>query len=63
MFSKPKGSRHEYLSETILVMLELKKSGQSYCKIAHHFEIPKSSITTILHWKARQLDDPPKLSK
>ena len=63
MPSKPKGSRREYSSETISVILELKKSGQSHCEIAHHLEIPKSSVTTILHWEARQSDDLPKPSK
>ena len=61
--SKPKGSRREYLSETISVILELNKSGQSHREIAHHLEILKSSVTTILHRRARQSDDPPKPSK
>ena len=60
---EPKGSRREYLSKTILVILELKKSGQSYCEIAHHLDIFKSSVTTILYREARQSDDPPKPSK
>ena len=63
MRSKLKGFRREYLSETISIILELKKSGQLYCEIAHHLEISKSSVTTILHWKARQSDNPPKPSK
>ena len=63
MPSKPKGSRREYSSETISVILELKKSGQSHREIAHHLEIPKSSVTTILHREARQSDDPPEPSK
>ena len=49
MPSKPKGSRREYSSETISVILELKKSGQSHCEIAHHLKISKSSVTTILY--------------
>ena len=63
MPSKPKGSRREYSSETISVILELKKSGQSHCEIAHHLEIPKSSVTTILHRETRQSDNLPKPSK
>ena len=63
MPSKPKGSRREYSSETISVILELKKSGQSHREIAHHLEIPKSSVITILHREARQSDNPPKPSK
>ena len=60
MPSKPKGSRREYLSETISVILELKKLGQSHCEIAHHLEISKSTVTIIFYQEARQLDDPPK---
>lgn len=45
---KPKGSRCKYSSETISVILKLKKSGQSHYEIAHHLEIPKSFITIIL---------------
>ena len=63
MFSKPKGSRREYLSETISLILELIKSGQSHREIAHHLEILKSSVTTILHRETRQLDNPPKPCK
>ena len=49
MPSKPKGSRHEYSSETISVILELKKSGQLYCEIAYYLEILKFSIIIILY--------------
>ena len=63
MSSKPKSSRREYLSETILVIFKLKKSGQSHCKITHHLEISKSSVTTIPHWEARQSNDPFKPNK
>ena len=41
----------------------MKKSGQSHYEIAHQLEIPKSFITTILYWEARQSDNPPKPSK
>ena len=53
MPSKPKGSRREYSSETISVILELKKSGQSHCEIAYYLKILKSFVITILHWKVR----------
>ena len=49
MPSKPKGSRREYSSETISIILKLKKLGQSHCEIAHHLEIPKSFVITIFH--------------
>ena len=49
MPSKPKGSRREYSVKTILAILELKTSGQTYFKIAHHFKIPKSSVTVTIH--------------
>ena len=58
MPSKPKGSRREYSSETISAIFELKKAGQSHNEIAHHFKIPKSSVTTIIHRKARQSEHP-----
>ena len=63
MFSKPKGFRREYSFETISVFCKLKKSDQSHHEIAHQLEIPKSFITTILDWEARQSNNPPKLSK
>ncbi len=63
MFSKPKGSRRKYLSEIILVFLDLKKLGQLHSEITYHLEIPKSSITTILYRKARQSDNLLKTSK
>lgn len=56
MPSKPKSFRHEYLSETILAILELKMAGQSDNKITYHLKIPKSSMTTIIYHKARQLE-------
>ena len=55
---KPKGSRREYSSETISAIIELKNSGQSHNEIAHHFKIPKCSVTTILHRQARQSEHP-----
>ena len=58
MPSKTKGSRREYSSETISAILELKKAGQSHNEIAHHFKIPKSSVTTIIHREARQSEHP-----
>ena len=58
MPSKPKSSRREYSSETISAILELHKSGQTHGEIAHHFKIPKSSVTTILHRQARQPKQP-----
>ena len=63
MPSKPKGSRREYSVKTISAILELKKSGQTHSEIAHHFEIPKSFVTTILHRQARQLENPFQPSK
>ena len=58
MPSKPKGSRREYLFETISAIIELKNSGQSHNEITHHFKIPKTSVTTILHRQARQSEHP-----
>lgn len=55
---KPKSFRREYSSETISAILELKNSGQSRIEIAHHFKIPQSSVTTILHRQARQSKHP-----
>ena len=63
MPSKPKDSRREYLLKTSLVILELKKLGQLHHKIAHHLEIPKFSITTILYREARQSGNSFKPSK
>lgn len=63
MLSKYKSSRPNYLSKTILVICELKKLGQSYCKIAYHLQIPKFSIIIILHRKVRQSDNLLKSSK
>lgn len=50
---KLKDSSHKYSSETISVIFELKKVGQLHCEIANNLEIFKSSVTIILHQKAR----------
>ena len=63
MPSKPKGTKREFSSETISIIFELKKLGQLHREIAHHLEIPKSSVTTILHWEARQSNNTPKSNK
>ena len=39
---KPKSFKYKYLFITILIIIEWKKSGQLYCEIAYHLEIPKS---------------------
>lgn len=53
MPAKPKGSRHEYLLETISILMELKNLGQSHNEITYHVKILKSFMTTILHQQAR----------
>lgn len=55
ILSKSKSSRYENLSETILVILELKKVGQLYNKITYYFKISKSFMTTtIIHKEVKQ---------
>ena len=40
------------------LLLNWKSRAQSHSEIAHHFKIPKSSVTTILHPQARQSEHP-----
>lgn len=54
IFSKPKGSKYEYLFEIISVILELKYLCQLYNKIIYYLKIRQSSITTIFYQKIKQ---------
>lgn len=58
MYSKSKGYRCEYLSETISAIFELKKVNQLYSEIGHHFKISKSSMTNIIYKEPRQSEYP-----
>ena len=45
----PKNARREYSSETIAVIIALHRANKSHGQIAKELNVPKSSITTIIH--------------
>ena len=49
IYSRLRGFKYKYLSETTLVILEFKKSSQLYCEIAHYLEISKFTLTIIFY--------------
>ena len=62
MPSVPKTSRRENSSEMITAILTLHKDGKSLAQIGDGLSLPRSTVATILHRHARQLDQPSKRS-
>ena len=58
MPSKPKTTRREHSSETIAMILALKKVDKTVAEIARVVEIPEQSVRTILRRAETQPDQP-----
>ena len=56
MPSIPKTSRHENSLEMITAISTLHKEGKSLAQIGDQLSLPRSTVATILHRQARQLD-------
>ena len=56
MPSIPKTSRRENSSEMIKAISTLHKDGKSLAQIGDQLSLPQSTVATILHRHARQLD-------
>lgn len=54
MSTKPKSSRREHSSKTIAIILTLRSLEKFFGEIATHLQLPKSTVSTIVHRLHRQ---------
>ena len=59
----PKTSRRQHSSEMVTAISTLHKDGKSLAQIGDQLSLPRSTVATILHHHARQLDQPLQPSK
>ena len=63
MPSKPKTVRREHSSEIISIVIALDRVGKSHGQIADQVEIPKSTVTKMIHRAIRNPEQPYRKSK
>lgn len=55
---EPRSARREHSDETVSAVLALHNLGKSHTQIVNYVKIPKSTVTKLIHWAARNRDEP-----